>query len=235
MKGNKVENLIWVIFFVCGLVFTIIGIIICINVFNYNDKIETTGKITEIGGYRNSNGNIEQEVYVEYTVDGSVYESKLKGYSSSFYEGKEIEIYYDVNNPLNIGVKSIDLVFLIFPGIGSIFLVIGGVGIIIKGRRKALEKKLMSYGDKVFAKIIDVCNNTRYTVNGRHPYVVICQWNNEIDGKEYIFKSGNLWFDPTFAIEQKNIDTLPVYIDMKNKKKYVIDTSILADEVVDLT
>ena len=73
MKRNKVENLIWVIFFVCGLVFTIIGIIICINVFNYNDKIETTGKITEIGGYRNSNGNIEQEVYVEYTVDGTPY------------------------------------------------------------------------------------------------------------------------------------------------------------------
>lgn len=235
MKRDKVENLIWVIFFVCGLVFTIIGIVICANIFNYKNKVETTGIITEIGSYRDLDGQRENSVYVEYTVDGRVYESALNGYSSNFYEGKEIEIYYDINNPSKIGVKSIDLVFLIFPGIGSIFLVIGGVGIIIKGRRKALEKKLMSYGDKVFAKIIDVCNNTRYTVNGRHPYVIICQWNNEIDGKEYIFKSGNLWFDPTFAIEQKNIDTLPVYIDMKNKKKYVIDTSILADEVVDLT
>ena len=235
MKGNKVENLIWIIFFGIGLIFVIIGIVICANIFNYKNKVETTGIITEIGSYRDLYGQRENSVYVEYTVDGRVYESALNGYSSNFYEGKEIEIYYDINNPSKIGVKSIDLVFLIFPGIGSIFLVIGGVGIIIKGRRKALEKKLMSYGDKVFAKIIDVCNNTRYTVNGRHPYVIICQWNNEIDGKEYIFKSGNLWFDPTFAIEQKNIDTLPVYIDMKNKKKYVIDTSILADEVVDLT
>lgn len=235
MKGNKVENLIWIIFFGIGLIFVIIGIVICANIFNYKNKVETTGIITEIGSYRDLDGQRENSVYVEYTVDGRVYESALNGYSSNFYEGKEIEIYYDINNPSKIGVKSIDLVFLIFPGIGSIFLVIGGVGIIIKGRRKALEKKLMSYGDKVFAKIIDVCNNTRYTVNGRHPYVIICQWNNEIDGKEYIFKSGNLWFDPTFAIEQKNIDTLPVYIDMKNKKKYVIDTSILADEVVDLT
>lgn len=235
MKGNKVENLIWIIFFGIGLIFIIIGIVICANIFNYKNKVETTGIITEIGSYRDLDGQRENSVYVEYTVDGRVYESALNGYSSNFYEGKEIEIYYDINNPSKIGVKSIDLVFLIFPGIGSIFLVIGGVGIIIKGRRKALEKKLMSYGNKVFAKIIDVCNNTRYTVNGRHPYVIICQWNNEIDGKEYIFKSGNLWFDPTFAIEQKNIDTLPVYIDMKNKKKYVIDTSILADEVVDLT
>lgn len=235
MKGNKVENLIWIIFFGIGLIFVIIGIVICANIFNYKNKVETTGIITEIGSYRDLDGQRENSVYVEYTVDGRVYESALNGYSSNFYEGKEIEIYYDINNPSKIGVKSIDLVFLIFPGIGSIFLVIGGVGIIIKGRRKALEKKLMSYGDKVFAKIIDVCNNTRYTVNGRHPYVIICQWDNEIDGKEYIFKSGNLWFDPTFAIEQKNIDTLPVYIDMNNKKKYVIDTSILADEVVDLT
>lgn len=235
MKGNKVENLIWIIFFGIGLIFVIIGIVICANIFNYKNKVETTGIITEIGSYRDLDGQRENSVYVEYTVDGRVYESALNGYSSNFYEGKEIEIYYDINNPSKIGVKSIDLVFLIFPGIGSIFLVIGGVGIIIKGRRKALEKKLMSYGDKVFAKIIDVCNNTRYTVNGRHPYVIICQWDNEIDGKKYIFKSGNLWFDPTLAIEQKNIDTLPVYIDMNNKKKYVIDISILADEVVDLT
>ena len=235
MKGNKVENLIWIIFFGIGLIFVIIGMIICVNVFNYKNKVETTGIITEIGSYRDLGGQRENSVYVEYTVDGRVYESALNGYSSNFYEGKEIEIYYDINNPSKIGVKSIDYVFLIFPGIGLIFVVIGGVGIFIRVRKSSLEKKLKTYGQKVYAKIIDVGYNTRYSVNGRHPFNIICQWDNEIDGKKYIFKSGNIWFDPTVDIKERGIESLPVYIDMENKKKYVIDISILTDEVVDLT
>ena len=90
MKGNKVENLIWIIFFGIGLIFVIIGMIICVNVFNYKNKVETTGIITEIGSYRDLGGQRENSVYVEYTVDGRVYESALNGYSSNFYEGKEI-------------------------------------------------------------------------------------------------------------------------------------------------
>ena len=61
--------------------------------FNYNNKIETTGIITEIWSSRDSDNNRNHKVYVSYVAEGNEYESTLNGYSSSFYEGKEIEIF----------------------------------------------------------------------------------------------------------------------------------------------
>ncbi len=219
MKENKLENLIWIIFASMGAIFVIIGLVIFSNVFNYTNKVDTVGTITEISSYRNTNHNRNHEVYVSYTVEGKEYESILNSYSSSFYEGKEIEIYYDKDNPSKIGVKSLDLLFLIFPGIGLIFIIIGGTGILVKINKKRLD--------------IETVLNTSYRVNGRHPYNIICEWNNPLDGNKYIFKSKNIWINPENIIEEKNIQQFPVYID-NNKKKYTIDIEILTENIVDL-
>lgn len=173
-------------------------------------------------------------MYVTYSVDGKKYESKLNGYSASFYEGKEIEIYYDKENPSKIGVKSLDLLFLIFPGIGLIFFIIGGTGIIIKIKRIKLEKNLKENGEVIYANYVETIINTSYKVNGKHPYNIICEWNNPEDNKKYIFKSKNIWLNPEHIIEKRNIKEFPIYLDNKNKKKYVIDIDSLTENVVDL-
>ena len=234
MKANRSENLIWFIFIVIGLVFIGLGIIIGFFVFKYNHKIETTGIITEITPHRSQSGDTIYTVYVSYQVDQKEYESPLNSYSSSFYEGKEITIYYDESNPSKIGVKSLDLLFLLFPGFGLIFFTIGGVGILVKKRKIAKEKYLKSYGEKVMARYVETLINKRYRVNGRHPYNIICTWDNPVDHKKYIFKSENLWLDPVGLIREKNIDVFPVYIDRKNIKKYVVDVDILISNVVNL-
>ena len=234
MKTNKTENLIWFIFIVLGLVFIGLGIVIGFFVFNYDHKIETTGIITEITTHRDQSGDTDYTVYVSYQVDQKEYESPLNSYSSSFYEGQEITIYYDESNPSKIGVKSLDLLFLLFPGFGLIFFTIGGVGILVKKRKIAKEKYLKSHGEKVVARYVETVINKMYRVNGSHPYNIICSWDNPVDHKKYIFKSQNLWLDPVELIREKNIDTFPVYIDRKNIKKYVVDVDILIDDVVDL-
>ena len=115
MKENKTENLLWIIFTIIGGIFVVIGLIIVGNVFNYENKESTVGIITEISTYRGNNDDRNYRVYVSYNVDGRTYESELNGYSSSFYEGKKINIYYDKNNPNKIGMKSLDFIFLMFP------------------------------------------------------------------------------------------------------------------------
>lgn len=92
MSGNKVENLAWIIFTIVGTVFVAIGIILFGSVFDYTNKIETTGIITRIS-LSGSSENDSNKVYVSYVAEGNEYESTLSGYSSSFYEGKEIEIF----------------------------------------------------------------------------------------------------------------------------------------------
>ena len=234
MKESKFENLMWTVFTIMGLIFVAIGSIMAGTVLNYKNKVDTTGTIAEILTYTDSDENKEHEVYVSYTVNGQEYKSRLNSYSSSFYEGKKIEIYYDRDNPNKIGVKSLDLLVLILPGIGMIFLIIGATGIIVKIRKKNEEKQLRENGEKIYASYVETAINTSYTVNGKNPYNIICEWNNPSDNKNYIFKSKNIWINPENFIEEKNMKQFPVYINKDNMKKYVIDIDSLTENVVDL-
>ncbi len=233
MKENKLESLIWIIFASIGTILVIIGLVMFRNIFNYANKVDTIGTITEIASYRSTNYNRNHEVYVSYTVEGKKYKSRLNSYFSNFYEGKEIDIYYDKDNPNKIGMKSLDLLFLIFPGIGLIFLIIGGTGIFVKINKRKFEKRLKENGELIYANYNETVLNTSYRVNGKYPYNIICEWNNPLDSKKYIFKSKNIWINPEKIIEEKNIRQFPVYID-NNKKKYAIDIDILTENIVDL-
>lgn len=65
------------------------------------------------------------------------------------------------------------------------------------------EKKLKTYGEKIEANYRETTLNTIYSVNNVHPYNIICEWNNPIDNKKYIFKSENLWTNPEIMIAEK--------------------------------
>ena len=235
MNKNKLENWVWIIFFIIGIVFVIIGLIISTkNIFNYENKVATTGIITQISLYRNHSGNRSYQVNVLYNVEGKEYESILNGYVSSFYKGKEIDIYYDKDNPSKISSKSLDLVFLIFPGIGLIFVTIGGIGILVKTKKKKLKNKLKENGELIYANYIETVLNSSYSSNGIHPYNIICEWNNPQDGKKYVFKSENIWINPKTLLEEKNIKTLPVYINLENISQYFVDIDSLVENVIDL-
>ena len=226
MKDNKKETLMWTIFAIIGTIFVAVGLILFGSVFNSANKVETTGIITRIS-LSGSSENESYKVYVSYVVKGDEYESILNGYSSSFYEGKEVEIYYDKDNPNKIGMKSLDLLILIVPGIGLIFLIIGGTGILLKVSKKKLENRLKKDGKLIYADYDETIINTSYSINGRHPYKIICEWINPVDNEEYMFKSRNIWINPEDIIEERNIKQFPVYIDKNNKKKYVVDIDIL--------
>ncbi len=104
----------------------------------------------------------------------------------------------------------------------------------MKINKRKSEKNLRESGEVIYANYVETVLNTRYTVNGRHPYNIICEWNNSLDNKKYIFKSKNIWMNPKNIIEERNIKQFPIYIDKNNKKKYVIDIDSLKEEVVDL-
>lgn len=229
MKENKKENLVWIIFVIFGAIFLIIGLVLFKNIFDYQNKVDTIGIITEITTFQNDN----HEVYVSYTVDGKEYNSELDGYISDFYEGKEIKIYYDKDNPTEIGMKSLDLLFLIFLGMGLIFFIIGVIGILVKINKKNLEKKLKERGELIYANYNETVLNTLYRVNGQNPYNIICEWSDPLN-KKHIFKSKNIWINPAKIIEEKNIKQFPVYIDNNNKKKYFVDVDILNEKMDNL-
>lgn len=234
MKYNKLETMLWWIFAGIGAIFIVIGIILFVGIIGRQNRIYTKGTISKISTYTDIDGYDHDEVMVEYEANGKSYESRLNVCSTSFYEGKELNIYYDKNNPRVIGMKGFDYLFLIFPGIGLIFAIIGVSGLVVIYRKRKMGVELMKNGEKVFAEYVETVRNLSVMVNGRHPYNIICAWKNPVDGKRYLFKSKNIWFNPEMAIQENNAKLFAVYYDANNMKKYVVDVDWLTDEVVDL-
>ncbi len=225
MKSDRALKFLWGTFTTMGAIIVIIGLIVFFSVCNYKNKVDVVGVITDIGS----------GTTVSYNVDGEEHESSFSGYSSSFHVGDEIEIYYDKDDVNKIGSKSLDLLFLILPGIGSIFLLIGVIGLAVLSHKKKKEKNLRENGELVYATYSESIINRNVRVNGRCPYNIIVEWNNPEDGKKYLLKSKNIYFNPEMLIEEKKIRTFPVYIDPNNKKEYFVDVDILNEDVIDLT
>lgn len=125
MKKN--ENKVGGIFAVIiGIIFLIIGIKNIINLKDNKDKyLETMATITYLNVYESPNGEINSEVRVEYKVNGRVYESELNDYSKSFYNGKEIKIYYHKDNPSKIISPKAPIHYILFIVIGIIVTLMG--------------------------------------------------------------------------------------------------------------
>ncbi len=217
------KKLIGGIFSIAGALFIAISFIALPNVFDYENKIDTVGTITNIV----RRDEDDYDVYVSYSIDGVEYESKLGGYSSTYHKGKQIDIYYDKDNPKNIGVKSLDLLFLIFPFLGVLFLIVGIVIVVKSDGKKRLLQKLKETGDLVNANYIETKVNYNYTINGRNPYNIVCTWVSPEDNKKYTFVSENLWDDPSTDIQNLNITMFPVYINPQNKNQYVVDVKAI--------
>ena len=151
----------------------------------------------------------------------------IRAYSSTFYVGKEIKIYYQKDNPNEIGVKSLDLLILLFPFMGSMFAIFGGVNIYKVIKEKKTKNNLLKTGIKIEAHYVESIKNKYLTVLNHHPYHIICKYINPLDNKEYTFKSRRIWQDPSSYIKDANITVFTVYVDKNNMNKYYVDTDIL--------
>lgn len=98
---------------------------------------------------------------------------------------------------------------------------------------KGKKEKLIANGKYIYADIVDIDVNVYQKVQidriSMNPYFIVCKYV-EANGKEYLFKSKSLLYNPSALITEKQ---LKVYVDLKNPKKYYVDTSsILPDSAV---
>lgn len=135
---NKKYNIS--IFIFIGIIVFLFGIVLCITKFNDKNKIETTGMI--YANHYNSGRNPHHTIFVQYAINGKEYMSYFNVflvYNSKFEEGNEITIWYDRNNPQNIGMKSLDLAYFVFPCIGLGLIMIGILYYLLNISRKTME------------------------------------------------------------------------------------------------
>lgn len=233
MKKLKLKPLIIVaiVFAFIGLSFFAVGLkTLIFGLANKTDVVEIDAIISCIENDRDSSGDTSHDVYVNYEYDGEEYTNvPLNYYSSSMYEGKNITIKINPDNPSEPSNTMLVVLFGgVFGGIGFIFLVIGLVLIINNCKKNSENKKLINDGYYIDAEI-DMVDTSGVVVNGRPTYVIRCSYNNPSDGRVYQFTSDTLSSDPTSLISG---NTIRVYVDRNNFKKNYVDISEIEEKIV---
>jgi len=191
--------------------------------------VETEGVVVDLILSRSSDSRAYYPVVVFQDSNGREVEFQSNSGSNpaSYSRGERISVLYETSAPESARINGFFSLWggaIIVGGLGLVFGLIGSgmilVGV-VKGRSKS---RLQKNGVEVPASFQSVERNTGLVVNGRSPFQVVCQWQHPQTGEVHIFRSDNIWFDPTDYIKH---DTLPVLVDESNLKKYWVDTSFL--------
>ncbi len=148
-------------------------------------------------------------------------------YPAAYDVGEVVEVLYDPARPADATIRSTWEVWggpMVAVGLGAVFSLIGG-GMLLGMRASARRaQELRLHGARVQATFQAVERNTSLTVNGGHPWRIVCQWQDPATGLLHVFHSQNLWFDPTPFVHQTE---LTVFVDRAKPKRHLVDVSFL--------
>lgn len=177
-------------------------------------------KITNIQVEYDIEGEMEYVVFVSY-LDKFNQEHKdiyLGEYDLSFKLGDTIKIKYQIDNPEEISWYYNDVILVaVIAGFSAISLIVSlSVYFTAINKKKKMERMLQT-GDRVYAIIDRVYQDTSISINGYYPYVrLVCIYDN-FSNEKYTFTSKR------FKNEDYNIivgDYIRVYLDWnKNPRK----------------
>lgn len=245
-KSNKIMDYI-----TCG-IFMAIGIAILAGgvIYTYTkwefkkNAVEISATIVDIqSSGRNSNGDRMYTAYVNYEYEGLQYEYiNLGSYSSNMYVGKEITLLCDPDNPYKIDLPSgIAIVSVGLTVMGLVFIAFSTSSFIMTKKgisryegyfiisRKGIHRyeNLLETGKCVMAKVDYVEQNTNITSKERHPFIIHCTYTDMNTGKQYSFKSPNLYTDTDLSFVYYPGMMIPVYVNENNYNDYMMDTESL--------
>ena len=218
-------------------IFTLIGLGLLVGAFLWysgtkefiETAVSTEGTVIDLHRSRSSDSDTYAPVVEFRTSQGQIVEFTSSSSSNppSYSVGESVEVLYDDSSPQHAKIKSFFSLWggaLIIGVIGAVFFLIGFSIIFFGAKRKKEIDFLKKNGTRIKADFKSVEYNSSLKVNGKSPYQIYSQWLNQDTSEVHIFKSDNLWFDPTDHIKQ---DTIDVLVDMKNLKKYYVDVSFL--------
>jgi len=202
--------------------------------------------------YRSTSAFIEQAVIAEGTVvklvpvrsDGSTtyrptvsftteagqpveFSSTSSSSPPAYAVGEKVKVYYRLREPRDAKINGFFSLWggsLILGIIGCVFSAIGGGIFLVTFLRGRKEEQLVATGQRIDTEFQSVELNQALEVNGRNPFRIVTQWQNPATSKVHVFRSKNLWFDPSSHIKGQRIT---VFIDAGNPKKYYVDVSFL--------
>lgn len=190
---------------------------------------ETVGTVIDVERSRSSDSTTFYPVVVFEDANGREVEIRSRSGSNppAFSRGETVSVLYESTTPESARINTFFSLWglpIILGGLGLVFGAMGAGMLVYSWLKARSAAYLKDKGTEVLAKFASVEQNTSLTVNGRNPFRIVCQWQHPQTGELHVFRSDNLWFDPSNHIEQ---ETVPVLVDESNLKRYWVDTSFL--------
>lgn len=118
---------------------------------------------------------------------------------------------------------------LTFGSIGLVFFVLGVIFLSVEMKKAVWNNRLLQTGNYIIAEVAEVRTNYAMQINGRHPFIVMCQYQ-DMSGNVHIFKSRNLLFDPSSLLKDQRVK---VYVDGEEFKHYYVDIDEILPKVIE--
>ena len=212
-----------ILFMVVGLIFFFLCLFAALEAKRFSETAQqTTAVVTNVEKHRvrrNGKTRTDYDIYVEYEVNGQVYNDELSGVNVAMSKGEIINIYYDPANPgqarsgKGIGAQVGGAVFaLVFVVLGFLF----GIKPAIKGAKR---KKLKETGVRANAVITEIVLDRSTRINKRHPYKINCEFTDTVTGETYLYASEGIMDDIRY-LQGGNVD---VYYNPADRREYYVD------------
>lgn len=226
----KTLNIIKYVFSIIGLGMLVGAYFLYSNTTSFLEQAVTAeGTVVELVRSRSSDSVSYYPVVVFEDASGRhvEFQSNTGSNPPSYSRGETVTVLYERANPESARINGFFSLWggaTIVGGLGLVFGLVGGGMLVFGAARGRSKDYLQKNGVQVHAKFQSVEHNTNLTVNGRSPYRIVCQWQHPQTKVVHLFRSENLWFDPSDHIPG---DTVPVLVDESNLKRYWVDTSFL--------
>jgi len=219
-------------------IFTVIGVSLLISAMSdYNTTrslldaaVSAEGTVVDLQESSGSSGSLMYTPVIQFVDNAGKTVEFMSSVSSnppSYARDEKVEVLYSPHDSQDVIINSFFEKWggAVITAILGISFFSGGALIFLTGMLKGRKKiYLQRNGVLVNAKFQSVQLNHSLSVNGRHPYMIVCQWTNPANYCIHIFESENIWFDPSDFITTEEIK---VFTDKRNSKKYYVDVSFL--------
>ncbi|NZA27241.1 DUF3592 domain-containing protein [Luteimonas sp. SJ-92] len=193
------------------------------------EAVRAEGVVVDLERSRSSESTTYRPVVLFTAQDGqeATFVSSSGSNPPSHRRGERVQVLYPPGRPEEARIDGFFPLWgavVILGGIGSAFFLIGG-GMVLFGALKGRDARyLRANGMRIEAEITGVERNEGLSVNGRSPYCIVGQWQNPTTSEVHVFRSDNIWFDPT---DYLRTERMPVLIDRNKPGRYLVDLSFL--------
>ncbi|MBT2773619.1 DUF3592 domain-containing protein [Halomonas sp. ISL-60] len=194
-----------------------------------SEAVITQGTVVELVEYRSSD-SITYRPVVQFTNESGQlvnFTSSTSSNPPSYTPGQQVDVLYQPGERSSPRINSFFSLWgaeTILAGIGIVFLLAGVILMFVPEFRHRKGETLKKNGVPIDTDYQGVELNTRFSVNGRHPFQVVTQWQNPATSEVHVFKSNNIWFDPSNYI---HTDTITVFYEKGDLQQYHVDLSFL--------